>query len=148
MSKLCLLPYCLQHEKKSLVIASWKIEPIAWYYAYNLCETQFPTFMLVSPIGSYWQEMKSCYSNFRHRCDLPICFFNLLILPPDWYSTHLASLPSKPQTSYVKFNVDMRLVKTCELKIQSPFFFLNLAAYASILEPLYFPHLPALLSSN
>lgn len=112
-------------EKKSPVMVSLKLEYTASYFAYGLCATPFPAFMLVGPIGSYWQGMKSCYSNFRHRCGFLICFFNVLILPPDWYSTHLAPLTTKPQTSYVKSNTDMKLLRMCEFKMQS-FLFLKI----------------------
>lgn len=147
-------------KRRSLVIASWNTEPTAWSWgSRSLCDAisclhacQAP----FDPTDRRWTP----YSNFRHRCDLPICFFSVLILPPDKIPHTRYLFPTKSQTSYVKSNMDMRLMRTCKLKRQ--FRFLKWAAYVSILEPLfsppqtslfplkpiYFPHLPALLSRN
>lgn len=147
IGKLCFASLFTAWEK-SLVMVSLKLEYAAWYWAYALSVAPLPAFMLVSPIGSYWHGMKSCYANFGHRCSFLICFFSVLILSPDWESTHLAFLTTIPQTSWVKSNMDMKLLRTCECKMQS-FLFLKISClykYAWTFAPLTFlPYLLAIL---
>ena len=81
--KLCFASLFMAWKRKSLVIASWNTELTAWSWgSRSLCDAisclhacQAP----FDPTDRRWTP----YSNFRHRCDLPICFFSVLILPPD-----------------------------------------------------------------
>lgn len=91
--------------------------------------------------------MKSCYSNFRHRCGFLILFFYVFILPLHWQSTHLPSCTTHPQTSYAQSNMDTWLVRTCQLKMQS-FIFLKVNCLYKYPWTLFSSCLPDLLAST